>query len=112
VIDAISAIYDGPTVFVNSGWSHDQIEDRDMRAALEVYDKIQRIVYSWNRPDVIAEVLSARSVILDEGVDDKEAALATIDTAINDLGALPTLVRQRAKVLSHLDRHAEATSLY
>src|SRR5260370_26561861 len=27
-IDAMGAIYDGPSVFVNSGWSHDQTENR------------------------------------------------------------------------------------
>jgi hypothetical protein len=54
-IDAIGAIYDGPSVFVNSGWSHDQTENRDMRPALGIYDKIQRIVDSWNRPDIMAE---------------------------------------------------------
>jgi tetratricopeptide (TPR) repeat protein len=50
-------------------------------------------------------------VILDEGLDDKDTALAAIDTAIKELGALPTLIRQKAKVLSHLERHGEATDL-
>jgi tetratricopeptide (TPR) repeat protein len=110
-IDAMGAIYDGPSVFVNSGWSHDQTENRDMRPALGIYDKIQEITASWNRPDVMAETWCARSVILDEGWDDKDAALAAVDAAIKDLGTLPTLIRQRAKVLAHLDRHDEATDL-
>jgi hypothetical protein len=110
-IDAIGAIYDGPSVFANSGWSHDQTENRDMRPALAIYDKIQRITAAWDRPDLTAEIWCARSVILDEGLDDKDTALAAIDTAIEELGALPTLIRQKAKVLSHLERHGEATGL-
>ena len=110
-IDAMGAIYDGPSVFVNSGWSHDQTEKRDMRPALGIYDRIQGIAASWDRPDVMAEIWCARSVILDEGLDDKNAALAAVDTATTELGALPTLIRQRAKVLAHLDRHGEATEL-
>jgi tetratricopeptide (TPR) repeat protein len=110
-IDAMGAIYDGPAVFVNSGWSHDQIENRDMRPALGIYATIQKIADSWCRPDVMAEIWCARSVILDEGLDDKEAALAAIDNAIKDLGALPTLIRQKVKMLAHLDRNHEATDL-
>ena len=110
-IDAIGAIYNGPSVFVNPGWSHDQTENREMRPVFDIYDRIQRITAAWDRPDVMAEISCARSVILDEGLDDKDAALAGIDTAIKVLGALPTLIRQKAKVLSHLDRDGEATDL-
>ena len=108
-IDAIGAIYVGPPVFVGSGWSHDQTENRDMRSAFDIYDKIQRIAASWDRPDVMAEIWCARSVILDEGLDDKDAALAAVDAAIKELGTRPTLIRQRAKVLTHRDRYDEAT---
>ncbi|MBX3497744.1 MAG: hypothetical protein KF769_16035, partial [Parvibaculum sp.] len=59
-IDAIGVIYDGPSVFVNSGWSQDQIENRDLRPALGIYDKIREIAASWNRPDVMAEICCAR----------------------------------------------------
>jgi hypothetical protein len=59
----------------------------------------------------MAEIWCARSVILDESLDEKDAALAAVDTATKDLGALPILIRQRAKVLAHLDRHEEATDL-
>ena len=59
----------------------------------------------------MAEIWCARSVILDEGLGEKDAALTAIDTAIKELGLLPTLIRQKAKVLSSLDRHGEATDL-
>jgi len=110
-IDAMDAIYDGPSVFVNSGWSRDQTESRDMQIALDIYDKIQEVATPWNRPDMMAEIRCSRSVILDEGLGEKDAALAAIDVAIKDLGTRPSLIRQRAKVLAHLDRHDEATDL-
>lgn len=110
-IDAIGAIYDGPSVFVNCGWSHDQTANVDMRVALGIYEKIQVIASSWDRLDVMAEIRCSRSVILDEDLKEKDAALAVVNDAIDDLGNLPTLIRQKAKVLAHLDRHSEATDL-
>jgi GNAT superfamily N-acetyltransferase len=110
-IDAISALYSGPGVFVNAGWSGDQLEKRDMTAALAAYDEIEEIASLWSRPDLEAEIASGRSVILDEGLNRPVEALAAIDAAIAKLGLLPAIVRQKSKVLGHLDRHAEAAEL-
>lgn len=110
-VDAISAVYSGPAVLVNSGWSHDQINDGDMSVAMECYDRIATIVSAWGRPDLEVEAACARSVILDEGLKRPEEAIAATDDAISKFGSLPALVRQKSKVLGHTGRHLDASEL-
>ncbi|WFE89790.1 hypothetical protein K1718_00055 [Roseibium porphyridii] len=110
-VAAIFAIYGGATVFINSGWSKDQLAGRDMRTALKVYEEIKELVTKWNSQDLISEICCALSVIIDEGLRDTKQSLDVIASAICDVGELPNLIRQKAKVLSHLDRHHEATEL-
>jgi tetratricopeptide (TPR) repeat protein len=111
-IDAMSAIYEGNSVFVHSGWSRDQLEDRDMNEALRHYSEIAQIASGWGRPDIEVEVACARSIILDEGFKSYNEALATIDEAILRHGAISPLLRQKAKVLGHAGRDSEAVVLF
>jgi hypothetical protein len=94
-LDAMSAIFEGHSVFVHSGWSRDQIEARDMGDALHQYDQIARFAIGWSRPDVEMEVACARSIILDEGLKRYDEALRVIDDAISHHGALPPLYYAR-----------------
>lgn len=110
-LDAMSAIYEGHSVFVHSGWSRDQIDERDMSVALEKYGQIEQITKGWNRSDVLIEIACARSVILDEGLSRFDDAIAVIDEAISVHGAVPPLIRQKSKVLGHEGRHPEAIDL-
>ena len=110
-VDAISAIFSGPSVLVNSGWSKDQLSDRDMSVALGCYDQIAAILSSWGRPDFEAEAACARSVILDEGLGRAVDAIAAIDDATTKFGHLPSLIRQKSKVLGHAGRDLDAAEL-
>ncbi len=110
-IRAVNAMYSGPSVFISAGWSHDHIEGRDMNAALHVYEKMRGIVGHWDKPDLMAEIDCSRSIILDEGLEEKDRALAVVETALQEFGGTPSLVRQKSKVLASLGRHDEATSL-
>lgn len=93
----MSAIFEGHAVFVHSGWSRDQLEDRDMGVALKVYDQIEVVAKGWSRPDISIEIACARSIILDEGVGNFDRAIAVIDKAISAYGSVPSLVRQKSK---------------
>src|SRR5262249_6629856 len=73
----------------------------DLRPALGRFERMSEIAQHWARPDIQAELANARSVLLDEGLNDQPAALAVVDQAIRELGSTPALVRQKAKVLSH-----------
>lgn len=110
-LDAIGVLFGGSSVFVHSGWSKDQLENRDMAITLQRYDEIERIAASWQRPDIMAEIACARSVILDEGLARLDDAFTVIDTAIEKLGSVSPLLRQKSKLLGHANRHREAAEL-
>lgn len=110
-LNASAAIYSGPSVFVGSGWSRDQLEHRDMEHALDMYERSAGIIEGWMIPELDAELAVARSIILDEGLKDIDRALATIDAAAKRSGMSPALVRQKAKVLGGNGREIEAVDL-
>jgi hypothetical protein len=91
----------GGGFFVHGGWAQEQLDNVDLRPALERFEHMSEITRHWTRMDIRAELANARSVILDEGLNDQPAALAVIDNAIRELGNVPALVRQKAKVLGH-----------
>ncbi|MGA2794449.1 MAG: hypothetical protein ABSE69_13120 [Roseiarcus sp.] len=91
----------GGGAFVHNGWAQEELDNLDLRPALERFERMSDIAQHWARSDVQAELANARSVILDEGLNDQPAALAVVDNAIREIGSTPALVRQKAKVLSH-----------
>lgn len=110
-LEALNALFSGYSIFVHSGWASDQLADRELAVALGIYQEIESIVRRWNVDDLSIDLVCARSVILDEGVDDQTAAIATIDQAIGAFGPEPKLVRQKAKVLAHVGRDIDAVRL-
>ena len=91
----------GAGAFVHNGWAQEQLDNVDLRPALERFERMGTIAQLWGRLDIQAELANARSVILDEGLNDQAAALAVVDESITALGSTPALVRQKAKVLGH-----------
>ena len=91
----------GAVAFVHNGWAQEQLDNLDLRPALERFERMSDIAQHWARPDFQAELANARSIILDEGLNDQPAALVVVDIAIREIGSAPALVRQKAKVLSH-----------
>lgn len=110
-LNVSAAIFHGLSVFVNSGWTRDQLEDRDMAHALDVYARAVTIAEPWAIPELTAELAVAQSVILDEGLKDVDRALAVVDEATARFGMLPALVRQQAKVLGQNGRDSDAADL-
>jgi hypothetical protein len=110
-LNALSASFDDLAVFVNCGWSRDQLEGRDMAIAFDAYERATAIVERWMIPGLAEEFSVARSIILDEGLGKADRALDVIDTAIERFGRLSILVRQKAKVLGRNGRDSEATDL-
>ena len=58
-VDAAEIVFEGLSVFANSGWSRDQLGDREMSEAQRCYEEIDSIARSWNRPDLMAELACA-----------------------------------------------------
>jgi hypothetical protein len=100
-----------PGYFVHSGWASEQLQERDLSPVLQRFTRMTEIVRKWQRPDVQTELICACSVILDEGLDDRTAAIAVVDAAVAELGMIPALIRQKAKVLGHSDDHKAAALL-
>jgi hypothetical protein len=101
----------GGGAFVHNGWAQEQLDNLDLRPALERFKRMSEITAHWTRTDIKAELANARSVILDEGLNDQPAAIAVVDSAIRELGDTPILVRQKAKVLSHSGNDIAAAEL-
>lgn len=91
----------GGGAFVHNGWVQEQLDNLDLRPALERFERMSAITSDWGRLDIQTELANARSVILDEGLNDQPAALVVVDEAITTFGSTPALIRQKAKVLSH-----------
>ncbi|MEE8297630.1 MAG: hypothetical protein V3R26_07365, partial [Hyphomicrobium sp.] len=101
----------GDHVFVHNAWAKEQLADQDLGPSLARYERMSQIVSTWGLEDLETEFAIARSVILDEGLNDKERALATIDAAIKRLGKRPALIRQKSKVLGHQGNAEAAAAL-
>src|SRR5258708_19306188 len=71
--------------FVHNGWAQEQIDNLDLRPTLERFDQMDEITKKWARVDIRTEIINARSVILDEGLNDQVTALAVVDHSISEL---------------------------
>lgn len=111
LLDTMSAIYEGDSVFVHSGWSKDQLGGGDMTAALGVYGEIEKIVVAWDRLELVLDVICAKAIILDEGLARSDDAISLIDDAIATYGRNPILLRQMSKLLAHAGRHEDAVDI-
>ncbi|WP_291821797.1 hypothetical protein [Bosea sp. (in: a-proteobacteria)] len=110
-IDAACAVYEGNDVLVHSGWTRAQLDGGDMAVALADYRKIAEVVSGWKRSDVEMEVICAQAIILDEGLDRKDEAIAILDDAIERYGPNVGLLRQKSKVLGHAGRFEDSARL-
>jgi hypothetical protein len=101
---------EGGGAFVHHGWAQEQLDNLDLRPVLERFERMCEIAHHW-RSDIRAELANACSILLDEGLNDQMAALRVANVAIGEIGSMPTLVRQKAKVLSHSSNDLAAAQL-
>ena len=112
LIDSNAALMGSKSgAFVHTGWAQEQLAGGDLSPALERFERMSHIAANWGRSDISVQLACARSVILDEGLDEKEKAIAVIDEASRSLGESALLTRQKAKVLGHAEDYAAATAL-
>ena len=98
---AAISLHLSPGSFVHNGWAQEQLGGQDLKPTLERFERMSQIAERWRRADIKIELVCARSVILDEGLNDRTAAIAVVDEVIAEMGSAPALVRQKAKVLGH-----------
>jgi len=111
-IDAAAVALELPAgSFVHNGWAQEQLDNIDLHPALERFNRMIDIARLWGRNDFLTQLVCAQSVILDEGLNDQEAAANVIEAAIQELGNATALLRQKAKVLDHAGQSALSARL-
>lgn len=98
-------------LFVHKAWAHEQLDGKDLQRALGFYEHMRSVVSGWKMPELEAQFAIAQSVILDEGLNDRQRSLDVIEAAIEKFGNRPVLIRQKSKVLKHEGLDDAAASL-
>ena len=112
LLNMAKTVLEGDHVFVHNAWAKEQLAGQNLGPCLARYEHMSQIVSTWGHEYLEAEFVIAQSVILDEGLDDKDRALAVIDAAIERLGPRPALIRQKSKVLWHHGDDRAAAALF
>jgi hypothetical protein len=99
-------------LFVNGAWSAEHIRNAvDPTDAAQRYKRMAERTQLWDMRGLALQCHAARSVILDEYGNDKEAALSALDEGVAALGEDIILARARAKVLWRHDDHVGAIKI-
>ena len=101
------------SVFVNTPWATERhSEDFDAADAEVRYARMAEKTLSWSIRSLTAQCWVARSIILNEYLNDKEKALSVLGEAVELLGQDPILGRARATVHWHQGEHEIALEIY
>ena len=101
------------SVFVNTPWATERHgEDFDAADAEVRYARMAEKTLSWNIRSLTAQCWVARSIILNEYLNDKEKALSVLGEAVELLGQDPILGRAQATVHWHQGEHEIALEIY
>jgi hypothetical protein len=111
LLASAGAVLDGVGVLVHNAWAKEQLAGKDLHESLIRYDRMSKLVGTWGTPDLEIEFEIARSVLSDEGIDEKDQAIAIVDSAIERFGPQASLIRQKSKVLGHLGDNENAAHL-
>ena len=101
------------SVFVNTPWATERHgEDFDAADAEVRYARMAEKTLSWSIRSLTAQCWVARSIILNEYLNDKEKALSILGEAVELLGQDPILGRAQATVHWHQGEHEIALEIY
>ena len=101
------------SVFVNTPWATERHgEDFDAADAEVRYARMAEKTLSWSIRSLTAQCWVARSIILNEFLNDKEKALSVLGEAVELLGQDPILGRAQATVHWHQGEHEIALEIY
>lgn len=57
LLRAMASVYGDLAIFVHSGWSRDQLAERDMAMALARYDQVRTLVSDWGFTELLIELV-------------------------------------------------------
>jgi hypothetical protein len=108
-VDATVSDY---AVLINGPWATQQRrEDFDADDAAARYGRMAEKTKDWGIAALTIQCWIARAVLLDEYLNDGDAALNVLDQAIAVFGAGALLLRARAKIFSRRDDHPKALEI-
>ncbi len=111
-LTASSRLTGGPPLFIQTAWARAaQAPAYDAAPDVAIYRRLASVAEGWGEIEVAIECHRSAATLLDEYLEEREAALAQLDNAETvQLGA-PGIARSRATILAHAGRHAEADRL-
>lgn len=103
-----SDMYFATLLISRAWWTEVKNGTLNITKALQIFDHTAMKSREWRVPELTKACLVAISVILDEYGHSTDQALEILDTADNEFPNEASLINQRAKVLFHVHRDAEA----
>lgn len=113
LLDDVSDMPGDAGYVVNHAWVEEsKCQTPDWPAHLAAYGRMAGQAQSWGYRDLSIRCHIARAIILDEYLNDPDAALRTLDSAEQILQSDPALDRARAKIFYRRKDHEAALRLF
>jgi hypothetical protein len=113
LLDDVSEMPGDAGYVVNHAWLEESKRERpDWSAHLAAYGRMAGQAQSWGYRDLSIRCHIVRGIILDEYLNDSDAALRALDDAEEILRADPALDRARAKIFYRRKDHEAALRLF
>jgi tetratricopeptide (TPR) repeat protein len=113
LLDDVSEMPGDASHVVNHAWLEESKREKpDWPAHLAAYGRMAEQARSWGYRDLSIRCYIVRGIILDDYLNDSDAALRELDEAEEILSADPALDRARAKILYRRKDHEAALRLF
>jgi len=113
LLDDLTVMPGDPGYVVNHAWVEESKREKpDWSAHLAAYDRMAGQAQGWGYRDLSIRCHIVRGVILDEYLDDPDAALRALNDAEQILQSDPALDRARAKIFYRRKDHEAALRLF
>lgn len=108
----LRTFHKGYGLYVQQGWAAAWFAGAlDPAAALASYERLAVVAHGWDDTELAAECLVAQTILLEEHLGQAEDALSRLDAALSQDIANSIMLRQKAKLLGHMNRYAEAAQI-
>ena len=108
LLGGVSSGFYSVSLFFNSPWINEERRDElDPKQAIGLYEQIESLFSKWEMRDLAGGAAAAAIALLDEYLNDADAALAKAENAINTYGDVRVLLRAKARVYYRSKRYGE-----
>ena len=101
------------SVLINAPWATEQHSEEFDAADAEIrYARMAEKTFSWGKRSLTSQCWAARSILLNEYLNNKENALSVLAEAVETLGRNPIIDKARATVYWHQGEYKSALDIY